>query len=86
MAGPDGRNIVIAAGNYALATAGSGDVLTGLIAALLASGNLPPFEAAALGGFIHGIAGESAAGIPLAGDLPELAGQVLAALRSNCII
>ena len=86
VAGPDGRNIVIAAGNYALATAGSGDVLTGIIAALLASGNLPPFEAAALGGFIHGIAGESAAGIPLAGDLPELAGQVLAALRSNCII
>ena len=86
VASPDGRNTVIASGNHALATAGSGDVLTGIIAALLASGNLPLFEAAALGGFIHGIAGESAAGIPLAGDLPELAGRVLAALRCNSII
>lgn len=43
-----------------MATAGSGDVLTGLIAALLAQ-KLPPHEAACLGVYLHGIAGEQAA-------------------------
>ena len=81
-----GRNTLIAAGNYALATAGSGDVLTGIVAALLASETLPLFETAALGAYIHGIAGESAEGIPLAGDLPDSAGRILTALRRNAII
>lgn len=44
-------------GNPALATAGSGDVLTGLIASLLAQG-MPPFEAAQLGASLHGLAAD----------------------------
>lgn len=47
-------------GDPGMATAGSGDVLTGIIAGLLAQG-MPPKEAAALGVFIHGLAGEYAA-------------------------
>ncbi|MGO9646092.1 MAG: NAD(P)H-hydrate dehydratase [Candidatus Bathyarchaeia archaeon] len=46
-------------GNPGLATAGSGDVLSGLIGALLAQGN-NPFYAAAAGAFIHGAAGDLA--------------------------
>lgn len=52
VATPDGRVGFIAHGTEALATAGSGDVLTGIIAALLAAG-LEPFEAAAAGAWIH---------------------------------
>lgn len=47
-------------GDPGMATAGSGDVLTGLIASLLAQG-LAPYYAAALGVFLHGVAGEYAA-------------------------
>jgi NAD(P)H-hydrate epimerase len=46
-------------GNSGLATAGSGDVLTGIIAAFLAQG-CKPAEAAQLGVYIHGLAGELA--------------------------
>jgi NAD(P)H-hydrate epimerase len=47
-------------GSPALATAGAGDVLTGLIAALVAQ-RLPCWDAAALGAYVHGYAGELAA-------------------------
>ncbi len=47
-------------GDPGMATAGSGDVLTGLVTALLAQG-LSPFEAAKLGAYLHGLAGEHAA-------------------------
>lgn len=46
-------------GDPGMATAGSGDVLTGLLAALMAQG-LTPFNAAKLGVYIHGLAGEHA--------------------------
>lgn len=48
------------AGNSGMATAGSGDVLTGIIAALLAQG-AEPFEAAAVGVYWHAAAGDAAA-------------------------
>ena len=57
---PDEPIRVSPAGDPGMATAGSGDVLTGLLAALLAQG-LTPFQAACLGVYIHGLAGEHAA-------------------------
>ena len=57
----DGRRVRInETGNPGMATGGSGDVLTGLLAALLAQG-LPPFDAAALAAHLHGRAGDLAA-------------------------
>jgi NAD(P)H-hydrate epimerase len=77
IAAPDGRSWLAPFANPALATAGSGDVLAGAIAGLLAQG-LAPAEAAACGVFLHGMAGDAArkelgpAGV-IAGDLlPEL--------------
>ena len=60
IAEPEGRVAVSAAGTPALATAGTGDVLTGVIAALLAQG-LDAFTAAAAGVWLHGMAGREAA-------------------------
>ncbi|MCE9636533.1 MAG: NAD(P)H-hydrate dehydratase [Planctomycetes bacterium] len=54
------RVYVNASGNPGMATAGSGDVLTGVIAALLAQG-MDPFDAACLGAHLHGRAGDLAA-------------------------
>jgi NAD(P)H-hydrate epimerase len=77
VASPDGQAMVSPFANPALATAGTGDVLAGVITGLLAQG-VPPAQAAALGVFLHGSAGESVrarmgeAGA-VAGDLlPEL--------------
>ena len=47
-------------GNPGMATGGSGDVLTGLIAGLLAQ-QYEPFDAAVLGVYLHGLAGDAAA-------------------------
>ncbi len=60
VADPDGRLAVSPGGSPALATAGTGDVLTGVIAALLARG-LPAFTAAAAGVWLHAHAGRRAA-------------------------
>jgi NAD(P)H-hydrate epimerase len=55
VASPDGRLVVTGSGGPALATAGSGDVLSGLIGALACT--LPGFESAWSGAFLHGVSG-----------------------------
>jgi NAD(P)H-hydrate epimerase len=67
IAAPDGRVAINRSGNSGLASGGSGDVLTGLIGALLAQG-LEPFAAAALSAWLHGRAAELVAvGLGVAG-------------------
>ena len=74
---PDGRVLVNPTGNPGMATAGSGDVLTGLIVGLLAQG-LAPAAAAAAGVYVHGAAGDAAAAA--LGEWGMLAGDLLAAV------
>jgi len=76
---PDGRLSLNLSGAPSLATAGSGDVLTGICGAFLANG-LPPYDAARLACFLHGLAGELAAPCgsrgAIADDLPGLLPEV----------
>jgi NAD(P)H-hydrate repair Nnr-like enzyme with NAD(P)H-hydrate dehydratase domain len=75
--------LLSAAGGPALATAGTGDVLSGIIAAFCARG-VEPFEAAALAAHVHGRAAAlgPAEGL-VAGDLPELVARVLSRSRGG---
>ncbi len=59
-ADPSGQVRVNPTGNAGMATGGSGDVLTGIVAAWLAQ-RLDPFDAAALSAYVHGLAGDMAA-------------------------
>jgi ADP-dependent NAD(P)H-hydrate dehydratase / NAD(P)H-hydrate epimerase len=84
--GPDGTAFVNPTACGALATAGSGDVLTGVIGALLAQG-MAPLEAAQAAVFVHGAAGEELAtrvgdGL-IAGDLPDEIALLVAKRRPS---
>ena len=57
VASPDGKIYINRSGNAGMATAGSGDVLTGILVAFLAQG-IDGFETARLGTFLHGKAGD----------------------------
>ncbi len=86
IASPDGRAVVSGSGSPALATAGSGDVLSGIIGALACS--LPPFDAAWCGAFLHGVSGtawqkEHGDRGLLAGEIADGLPDVLAALLAG---
>lgn len=59
VAAPDGRGTILPFANPILGVGGSGDVLAGVIVALLGQG-VPRYEAALLGGYLHGLAGQLA--------------------------
>ncbi|QIK96091.1 NAD(P)H-hydrate dehydratase [Sphingomonas sp. HDW15A] len=77
VAAPDGRVGFAPAAPAWLASAGTGDVLTGIIAAFRARG-MPSFEAACAGVWIHGRAAEAAGPAMIADDLVAALRQVLA--------
>jgi NAD(P)H-hydrate epimerase len=83
VAEPGGRALLGVTGSARLATAGTGDVLSGVIGAFIARG-VQPLEAAALAAHVHG---RAAARGPeeglVAGDLPELVSAVLSAARRD---
>jgi len=81
---PNGNTWINSTGNAGMATAGMGDVLTGIIAGLMAQ-NVPSETAAVLGVYLHGLAGDIAAeklgmhGL-IAGDVLQTVSQAISSL------
>jgi NAD(P)H-hydrate epimerase len=83
----EGRQLVTLSGGPALATAGTGDVLAGMVGALLAQG-VDPFDAGALAAFLHGRAGDHAAAeltetCVIAEDVPRFLPRAVAELARD---
>ncbi|MEC4671067.1 MAG: ADP/ATP-dependent (S)-NAD(P)H-hydrate dehydratase, partial [Nitrospirota bacterium] len=87
IAGPNGLAAICPTGNPGMATAGMGDVLTGMLVGLLAQG-LSPWDAARAGVFLHGLAGDLAAqdlgqaGM-IAGDLLDCIPQAIVQVQQE---
>jgi len=81
IADPGGPVYLNPAGQSWAATAGSGDVLSGVIGALLASG-LAPAEAAAAGAFVHARAAALSAADPGPGEAPTSASRIVPHIRA----
>jgi hydroxyethylthiazole kinase-like uncharacterized protein yjeF len=82
IAAPDGRAIINANAPPQLATGGTGDVLTGFVAALLAQG-MPPFEGAAAAVWLHGAAASEFGLGLVAEDLPDALPRVVQRLNAQ---
>jgi len=87
VADPSGAVYVIPTGNPGLATPGTGDVLSGVVAGQLAKG-LTATDAACLGGFLHGLAADLASAVVgtegmVAGDLLEFLPAAVEDLKSD---
>ena len=80
IADPSGPAFLNPAGGSWAATAGSGDVLSGVIGALLASG-LAPAEAAAAAAFVHARAANASAADPGPASVPTSASRIVAHIR-----
>ena len=78
VATPDGQVYFNSTGNPGMATAGAGDVLTGIITSLAAQG-YAPFEAAVIGVFLHGLAGDHAR--DLKGEESLIASDIIETFR-----
>lgn len=86
IATPEGKGFFNSTGNAGMATAGSGDVLTGILTGLLAQG-YSPYEACILGVYLHGLAGDLAAGeisqeALIAGDIIRYMGKAFTTIAA----
>jgi NAD(P)H-hydrate epimerase len=82
-----GTLAIVPTGNPGMATGGTGDVLTGLIAGLIAQG-ITPAQSARAGAYLHGLAGDLAAGRlgqegMLAGDLLESVPEAIRRVKGS---